>query len=65
MGKGYYRQLTDILKAEAGAYYTGNGKGSHEHWRTANGEPLIISKNIPSPHTANSILKKAGLKKRF
>jgi predicted RNA binding protein YcfA (HicA-like mRNA interferase family) len=65
MVQGYYHQLIAILKQEAGAYYVKNTKGSHERWNTADGTPLHIPRNCPSPFTANAILKDAGLPKRF
>jgi predicted RNA binding protein YcfA (HicA-like mRNA interferase family) len=65
MGKGYYRELITLLKQEAGAHYDANAKGSHERWITKHGTPLLVPRNCHSPHTANQILKEAGLKKRF
>ena len=65
MVKGYYHQLIEILTSEAGAYYVKNTKGSHERWNTSDGIPLHIPRNCPSAYTANTILKDAGLKKRF
>ncbi len=65
MGKGYYRELTDILKTEAGAVYLKNAKGAHEKWQTKDGQTLIVPRPCVSPHTANNILRDAGLTKRF
>jgi predicted RNA binding protein YcfA (HicA-like mRNA interferase family) len=65
MGQGFYRELIEILKEEAGAYYDRQGKGSHERWKTRDGIPLSVPRNCPSAHTANAILKDAGLPKRF
>ena len=65
MVKGYYHQLIDILKKEAGAFYVRNGKGSHERWDTAEGIPLTVPRNCNSRDTANEVLKQAGLPKRF
>ena len=65
MVDGYYRRLTDILKKEAGAYFVAGGKGSHEHWMTKDGTPLVIPRNLDKRHTANGILKDAGLTKKF
>ena len=65
MVKGFYKDLTDLLKKEADAYYWEPGKGSHEKWRLPNGQVIIIPRNCMSANTANGILKDAGLAKRF
>ncbi|TAE34774.1 MAG: type II toxin-antitoxin system HicA family toxin [Alphaproteobacteria bacterium] len=65
MGKNFYRDLTDILKEEAGAYYHRAGNGSHEIWRTKDGQSICVPHNCKGKGTANTILKQAGLKKRF
>jgi hypothetical protein len=61
----YYRDLTRILKA-AGCTFVRHGKGDHEIWRSP-----ITKKNFPVDrklkrrHTANEVLKQAGLPKAF
>ena len=65
MSKGYYRELTERLKEE-GCYFVKAAKGSHEKWFSPiNGKMIIIPRNCPSAHTANAILKDAGLEKKF
>ena len=65
MGQALYRDLTKLLKA-GGCTYVRAGKGSHEIWYSP-----MTNKNIPVPssivnrHTANAILKQAGLPKAF
>jgi hypothetical protein len=63
MVDGYYRRVTDLLKKEAGAVYVRGGKGSHEHWMTKDGIPLVVPRNLDKRHTANAILQRAGLGK--
>lgn len=42
------------------------GKGDHEIWRSPLGEiPFTVPTKIKSRHTANGVLKDAGLKKAF
>lgn len=65
MAPQYDRKLRDMLKA-AGCRFVRQGKGSHEIWWspvTALSFPVPIG--IPSRHTANDILKQAGLRKAF
>ena len=60
-----YRPLADILRA-AGCRLERQGKGSHEIWNspiTKRNFPVPVG--IPSRHTANAILRQAGLPKAF
>lgn len=42
------------------------GKGSHEIWNSPlTGRSFAVPIGIPSRHTANAILRQAGLKKAF
>ena len=61
MPKGYYRQVVSLLKG-GGFTYHRNCKGSHEMWRHPGRQiSVVVPHNIPSRHTANAILKDAGL----
>jgi predicted RNA binding protein YcfA (HicA-like mRNA interferase family) len=62
--KDYYRELTKILSA-AGWVKANGGKGSHEKWVLALTGKSIIVPRSKSRHTANEVLKQAGLKKAF
>jgi predicted RNA binding protein YcfA (HicA-like mRNA interferase family) len=59
-----YPALVTLLK-EAGCEFSRSGKGSHEIWKTPSGKKLIVPKNTGQRHTANGILKDAGLPKAF
>ncbi len=65
MAPQFDKRLRDLLK-EAGCHLVRQGKGSHEIWHSP-----IVAKNfpvpigIPSRHTANAILRQAGLPKAF
>lgn len=60
--KGFYEQVIARLK-EAGYRYV-RCKGSHETW-TDGRNPVTVSKNCYSRHTANQIMKDAGIDFRF
>ncbi|HVB16175.1 MAG TPA: type II toxin-antitoxin system HicA family toxin [Stellaceae bacterium] len=65
MAQTFDRELVRLLE-EAGCYYVRPGKGSHQIWRSP-----ISKRNFPVPqgivsrHTANGVLKDAGLPKKF
>ncbi len=41
------------------------GKGSHEIWASEKGVPVTVNHDCKSRHTANSIMKAAGIAHRF
>jgi predicted RNA binding protein YcfA (HicA-like mRNA interferase family) len=61
--KGFYAQLIQILKANK-YYYVRQGKGSHEIWSNGS-KTLIVPFNCYSRHTANQVLKDAGINHHF
>ena len=62
--RGYGRQVREVLIA-GGASFVRHGKGDHDIWRSVSGQPIVVPVNIDSRHTANGILKSAGLPKAF
>jgi predicted RNA binding protein YcfA (HicA-like mRNA interferase family) len=60
---GYYKQLTDLLRAH-GFRYSRQGKGSHEIW-VRHSVQLTVPFNCQSRHTANAVLKAAGIDHKF
>ena len=61
----YYRQVCQLLRA-AGYVQIPGGKGSHQKWYNAEKDDLqIVPFNLKKKHTANSIMKDAGLNKTF
>ncbi|ENH8631303.1 type II toxin-antitoxin system HicA family toxin [Salmonella enterica] len=65
MGTGLYPKLTELLTA-AGCYFDRQGKGSHEIWFSPVTEKKFsVPFTIVSKHTANGILRQAGLAKYF
>jgi predicted RNA binding protein YcfA (HicA-like mRNA interferase family) len=65
MGAGLYRELTAILKTN-GCTFVRQGNGSHEIWFSPiTDRSFTVAVTIQSRHTANAILKQAGLPKAF
>jgi predicted RNA binding protein YcfA (HicA-like mRNA interferase family) len=65
MAPQFDRPLRDLLKV-AGCYLVRQGKGSHEIWYSPiTKENFPVPIGIPSRHTANAILRQAGLPKGF
>jgi HicA toxin of bacterial toxin-antitoxin, len=58
-------ELKEIL-SEAGCYFERQGKGDHEVWYSPiTSRHFVVDGSIKSRHTANSVLKQAGLPKAF
>ncbi|MGK7923625.1 MAG: type II toxin-antitoxin system HicA family toxin [Trichodesmium sp.] len=61
--------LTPRLKkflTQAGCYFERQGKGDHEIWYSPITEHrFVVDNSIKSRHTANAVLKQAGLPKFF
>jgi hypothetical protein len=62
--KDFGRPLRDEL-GRGGCSFHRHGKGDHDIWITPEGKRLIVPFKIKSRHTANGILKDAGLPKAF
>ena len=62
---GFTRDLKRIL-LDAGCYYVRPGKGDHEIWFSPiSQQSFPVDADIKSRHTANGVLKQAGLPKAF
>ena len=65
MAPQFDRALRELLRA-AGCTFVRQGKGSHEIWRSPiTGRNFPVPVGITSRHTANAILRQAGLPKAF
>ena len=64
MVKGFYKDVESLLRA-AGYEREKGGKGSHEKWSCEDKPTLIVPRGLKSRHTANAILKDAGVKDRL
>ncbi|WP_152046405.1 type II toxin-antitoxin system HicA family toxin [Aureimonas psammosilenae] len=59
------RALRQMLR-DAGCEFLRQGKGSHEVWRSPiTGNVFPVQVGVASRHTANVILRQAGLPKAF
>jgi predicted RNA binding protein YcfA (HicA-like mRNA interferase family) len=61
--KDFYPDIVRLLLA-AGCERMSGGKGSHEKWKRPDGQVFIVPRS-KSRHTANAVLKQAGLPKAF
>jgi predicted RNA binding protein YcfA (HicA-like mRNA interferase family) len=60
---GYEKEVKAVL-TEHGWYFLRRGKGSHDIW--TNGKDCVSVNNVcKSRHTANGIMKDAGINKKF
>jgi predicted RNA binding protein YcfA (HicA-like mRNA interferase family) len=65
MAPQFDRELRKLLRS-AGCELVRQGKGSHEIWRSPiTRVNFAVPIGIPSRHTANAILRQAGLPKAF
>ena len=65
MGSGFYPQLRDILLAN-GCTLVRQGKGSHEVWHgPVSRRTFPVAVTVQSRHTANGILKNAGIAQKI
>jgi predicted RNA binding protein YcfA (HicA-like mRNA interferase family) len=60
---GYEKEVKKILK-ENGWKFIRSGKGSHEYWGKGK-KSVTVSHKITSRHTANGIMKSAGIDHKF
>jgi len=61
----YAKALKQHLR-EAGCKFERQGKGDHEIWYSPiTGIRFVVDQSIKSRHTANGVLKQAGLPKKF
>jgi len=58
-------KLKQLLR-DAGCSFERQGKGDHEIWFSpVTGIRFVVDSSIKSRHTANAVLKQAGLPKKF
>ncbi len=63
---GDYTPAPRKILAAAGGEFVRQGKGDHEIWQSPISQHrFVLDNNIKSRHTANKVLKQAGLPKRF
>lgn len=63
--RGYGRLVREALSA-AGCHFVRHGRGDHDIWRSPiAAAPSTVPVTIDSRHTANKVLRDAGLAKAF
>jgi predicted RNA binding protein YcfA (HicA-like mRNA interferase family) len=63
--KDYGKAVREVLK-DNGCKFLRHGRGDHDVWRSPHAaKPFTVPVTIKSRHTANKILKDAGLPKGF
>jgi predicted RNA binding protein YcfA (HicA-like mRNA interferase family) len=62
--KDFYSEIVKLL-GEAGWQRVIGGKGSHERWQHSVSKKKVTVPKSKSRHTANEVLKQAGLPKAF
>jgi predicted RNA binding protein YcfA (HicA-like mRNA interferase family) len=62
--KDFGKPVRDKL-SESGCTFHRRSKGDHDIWITEQGKRIVVPVQIKSRHTANGILKDAGLPKVF
>lgn len=60
----YYKQVIAMLKKHGYSLYR-QAKGSHEFWCKDGRDCVSVPVTMKSRHTANSILKDAGIKHKL
>jgi predicted RNA binding protein YcfA (HicA-like mRNA interferase family) len=62
----YYEQQVKNKLIQNGCYVLRHGKGDHSIWFSPiTGLPITVDGKIVSRHTANAIMKRAGIKFHF
>lgn len=60
-----YEKLVKAQLLKHGCKLVRTGKGSHEIWLCPNGISVTVNHLCKSRHTANSIMKQAGIDYKF
>ena len=61
-----YTPALKVILRDAGCCFKRNGKGDHEIWYSPKtGISFPVDAKIKSRHTANGVLRQAGLPKQF
>ena len=61
----YEKRVREKL-SENGCYFVKHGKGNHDTWFSPiTNKPITVDGKIKSRHSANGILKRAGINYKF
>ncbi|MCL1993991.1 MAG: type II toxin-antitoxin system HicA family toxin [Spirochaetes bacterium] len=61
-----YEKKVRKLLSDNGCVFVKRGKGDHDPWYSPiTNKPITVDSKIKSRHTANGILKRAGINQKF
>ena len=61
-----YERKVRLKLSEHGCYFVRHGKGDHDWWHSPlNNKGFVVDGKIKSRHSANEIMKQAGIKYKF
>ena len=61
-----YEKIVRKKLKDAGCYYVRHGKGDHDIWYSPITDcNVVVDGKIKSRHTANAIMKQAGINEKF
>lgn len=60
-----FAPLVKKILREHGCEFDRDGKGDHSIWKSPNGRKFPVDSRIKSRHTANGIMKQAGIDYKF
>ncbi len=61
---GYEKLIKELLGKHGWSHHR-SGKGSHDIWIGPDGKTVTVNHGCKSRHTANAILRAAGINHRF
>jgi len=64
MSESFTRDLKRVLRDNA-CRFERQGKGDHEIWFSPITSRYVVDSQIKSRHTANAVLKQAGISKKY
>jgi len=65
MARGFYRLIVEVLKRHD-CHFKRPGPGDHEMWFSpSSGKTFPVDRSCMSRHTANAVMKQAGIDHKF
>jgi len=62
----YFERKVRKILSDNGCYFVRRGKGDHDTWYSPiTDKPITVDSEIKSRHTANGILKRAGINQKL
>lgn len=65
MGQGFYKLIVEVLERHR-CYFKRQAKGDHELWHSPiTNRSFSVDRGCLSRHTANAVMKQAGIDHKF